>query len=75
MKDRLKVDSGTQVKGIVEQIVGKNLSEFLEDNPEDARAIINKSTTAARAREAAKKARDLVIRKNAMDGGSLREAC
>jgi len=60
-----------EVKGIVEQIVGKNLSEFLEDNPEDARAIINKSTTAARAREAAKKARDLVIRKNAMDGGSL----
>ena len=60
-----------EVKGAVEQVVGKRLAEFLEDNPNDGRLIINKSTTAARAREAAKKARDLVIRKNAMDGGSL----
>ena len=60
-----------EVKGAVEQVVGRRLAEFLEDNPEDGRLIINKSTTAARAREAAKKARDLVIRKNAMDGGSL----
>ncbi|MDP6667547.1 MAG: DNA gyrase subunit B [Dehalococcoidia bacterium] len=60
-----------EVKGAVEQVVGRRLSEFLEDNPDDGRLIINKSTTAARAREAAKKARDLVIRKNAMDGGSL----
>ena len=60
-----------EVKGAVEQVVGKRLAEFLEDNPSDGRLIINKSTTAARAREAAKKARDLVIRKNAMDGGSL----
>ena len=60
-----------EVKGAVEQIVGRTLSEFLEDNPDDAKRILEKSLTAARAREAAKKARDLVIRKNAMDGGSL----
>ena len=60
-----------EVKGAVEQIVGRQLTEFLEDNPGDGALIINKSTTAARARAAAKKARDLVIRKNAMDGGSL----
>ncbi|MDA1279215.1 MAG: DNA topoisomerase (ATP-hydrolyzing) subunit B [Chloroflexi bacterium] len=60
-----------EVKGAVEQIVGRHLAEFLEDNPGDGTQIIHKSTTAARAREAAKKARDLVIRKNAMDGGSL----
>jgi len=60
-----------EVKGAVEQVVGRKLVEFLEDNPNDGAAIINKSTTAARARAAAKKARDLVIRKNAMDGGSL----
>ncbi|MGB1748197.1 MAG: toprim domain-containing protein, partial [Dehalococcoidia bacterium] len=60
-----------EVKGAVEQVVGRRLSEFLEDNPNDGNSIINKATTAARAREAAKKARDLVIRKNAMDGGSL----
>ena len=60
-----------EVKGAVEQIVGRTLFEFLEDNPDDAKRIIEKSLTAARAREAAKKARDLVIRKNAMDGGSL----
>ncbi len=60
-----------EVKGSVEQVVGRKLVEFLEDNPGDGAQIINKSTTAARARAAAKKARDLVIRKNAMDGGSL----
>ncbi len=60
-----------EVKGAVEQTVGRALVNFLEDHPEDAAAIINKATTAARAREAAKKARDLIIRKNAMDGGAL----
>ena len=60
-----------EVKGAVEQIVGRSLTEFLEDNPDDAMRILDKAMTAARAREAAKKARDLVIRKNAMDGGSL----
>ena len=60
-----------EVKGAVEAIVGRHISEYLEDNPLEARKIIEKATTAARARAAAKKARDLVIRKNAMDGGSL----
>ena len=60
-----------EVRGAVEQIVGTYLSEFLEDHPDDARLIIDKASTAARAREAAKKARDLIIRKNAMDGGAL----
>ncbi len=60
-----------EVKGVVEQIMGKSLSVFLEDNPDDAAVIIDKATTAARARDAAKKARDLIIRKNAMDGGAL----
>ena len=60
-----------EVKGTVEHLVGRYLSEFLEDHPDEARIIIDKASTAARAREAAKKARDLIIRKNAMDGGSL----
>ena len=60
-----------EVKGTVEQLVGRQLGEFLEDHPDEARIIIDKASTAARAREAAKKARDLIIRKNAMDGGSL----
>ncbi|MDA1257386.1 MAG: DNA topoisomerase (ATP-hydrolyzing) subunit B [Chloroflexi bacterium] len=60
-----------EVKSAVETVVGRRLAEFLEDHPIDAQKILEKSTTAARAREAAKKARDLVLRKNAMDGGSL----
>ena len=60
-----------EVKGAVEQLVGRFLTEFLEDHPDEARVIIDKASTAARAREAAKKARDLITRKNAMDGGSL----
>ena len=60
-----------EVRGAVETIVGKVLTEYLEDNPLDARKILDKSVTASRAREAARKARDLVIRKTAMDGGSL----
>ena len=49
----------------------QQLTEYLEDNPNDAKTILEKASTAARAREAAKKARDLVIRKNAMEGGAL----
>ena len=60
-----------EVAGIVGQLVGRYLTEFLEDHPDEAVIIIDKASTAARAREAAKKARDLIIRKNAMDGGSL----
>ena len=60
-----------EVKGAVEQFIGRSLTEFLEDHPQDLDQILNKALTAARARDAAKKARELIIRKNAMDGGAL----
>jgi len=61
----------TEVKGIVEAIVNDRLGAFLEENPNVARRIIGKAADAARAREAARKARDLVRRKGALDGSSL----
>ena len=61
----------TEVKGIVEQIVNDKLSAFLEQNPAVARRIISKAVDAARAREAARKARDLVRRKGALDSSTL----
>ena len=61
----------TEVKGIVEAIVNDKLGAFLEENPTVARRIIGKVIDAARAREAARKARDLVRRKGALDGSSL----
>src|SRR5207302_1903986 len=60
----------TEVKGIVEAIVNDKLGPFLEQNPSVARRIIGKAADAARAREAARKARDLVRRKGALDSGS-----
>ncbi len=60
-----------EVKGQVETAVGEGLSQFLEEHPQDARQIIDKCMTSARAREAARKARDLVLRKGALDGGGL----
>ncbi len=61
----------SEVKGIVESIVGEGLREFFEENPPVARKIIEKMLAAARAREAARKARELARRKTIMDGGSL----
>jgi DNA gyrase subunit B len=61
----------TEVKGIVEAIVNDKLGQFLEENPVVAKRIIGKAVDAARAREAARKARDLVRRKGALDGSSL----
>src|SRR6476646_845658 len=61
----------TEVKGIIETIVNDKLGQFLEENPAVAKRIIGKAVDAARAREAARKARDLVRRKGALDGSSL----
>ncbi|HET7728035.1 MAG TPA: DNA topoisomerase (ATP-hydrolyzing) subunit B [Candidatus Limnocylindrales bacterium] len=60
-----------EVAGQVEAAVADAIAQHLEENPADGRRIIEKCLTAARAREAARKARDLVIRKGALDGLSL----
>jgi len=60
-----------EVKGQVQTAVAESLAQYLDENPGDGRRIIEKCLTAARAREAARKARDLVIRKGALDGLSL----
>jgi DNA gyrase subunit B len=59
------------VRGAVQTAVAEGVTQYLDENPADGRAIILKSLTAARAREAARKARDLVIRKGALEGMSL----
>lgn len=61
----------TEVEGLVRQIVNDKLSAFLEQNPGEAKKIISKGIDAARAREAARKARNLVRRKSALDVGAL----
>ena len=60
-----------EVKGQVQTAVADSLGQYLDENPSDGRRIIDKCLTAARAREAARKARDLVIRKGALDGMAL----
>ena len=60
-----------ETKTAVEQTLVQRLEYYLEEHPQEGRRIIDKCLTSQRAREAARKARDLVIRKNAMDGGSL----
>jgi len=60
-----------EVQGQVASAVNDALGTFLEENPQDARRIVEKCLTAFRAREAARKARDLVLRKGALDGFSL----
>jgi DNA gyrase subunit B len=61
----------TEVKGVVESLVGDRLADWLDRNPAPAKIIISKCIESAMAREAARKARDLARRKTALDGGSL----
>jgi DNA gyrase subunit B len=61
----------SEVEGIVKTVVNDALGDFLDKNPSVARTIIAKAVSAARAREAARKARELVRRRNALDGGLL----
>jgi DNA gyrase subunit B len=59
------------VRGLVEETVNRKLAEFLEENPGDARRIITKAIDASRARDAARKARDLTRRKSALENSTL----
>ena len=61
----------SEVRGAVEAAVNEHLSIFLDENPKAAKVIIEKSLSASRAREAARKARDLARKKSALEGGVL----
>ena len=60
-----------EVKSQVESVVGEGLSGYLEEHPDEAKRIIEKCIIAAKGREAARKARDLIIRKSSLDTGTL----
>ena len=60
-----------EAQGMVQTVLGDAFAEFLEENPDDAKAIINKSLLALKARKAAKAAKDSVLRKGALDGMTL----
>ncbi len=60
-----------EIKGVVESVVGESLSLFLEEHPDDLRGIVEKCLLAARAREAARKARELIVKKSGLFSGTL----
>jgi len=60
-----------EIKGVVESAVGEGLSLYFEEHPDDLKRIIEKCLLAAKAREAARKARDLIVRKSSLYGGTL----
>jgi DNA gyrase subunit B len=59
------------MEGLVKQVVNQKLAQYFEENPQDAKQIITKAIDAARARQAARKARELTRRKSALEGASL----
>jgi DNA gyrase subunit B len=61
----------SEMRGIVESLVNESLNIFLEENPKDAKIIVDKAQRSAKAREAARKARELTRRKNVLDGLAL----
>lgn len=71
-ESQTKIKLGTsEVRGFVESATNDNLTAYLEEHPKEAKLIIEKCVQAARAREAARKARDTIRRKDALGGGSL----
>jgi DNA gyrase subunit B len=60
-----------EIQGVTNSIVGEGLAEFFEENPNIAKAVLEKASLAQRARDAARKAADLIKRQSAMDGGGL----
>ncbi len=60
-----------EIKGVVESVVGEELALYLNEHPDEAKRIIDKCLTVAKAREAARKARDLIVKKNSLDTATL----
>ncbi len=60
-----------EVRGAVDQVIGEHVSSFLEEHPQDAKLIVEKAVLATRARAAAKKAKDLIRRKSALESAAL----